>query len=48
VTVSTDAHDGIVSYAPTGFAGFASGVALTQTRSLMLCDHRSNSALGTD
>jgi type IV fimbrial biogenesis protein FimT len=47
VTVNSD-HDGIVSYAGTGFAGFASGVALTQTQNVMLCDHRGNTAIGTD
>jgi len=47
VRVSSD-HDGIVSYAGTGFAGFEPGVARTQTQNVMLCDHRGNIAVGTD
>jgi len=45
VTVNSD-HDGIVSYAPTGFANPAA--AYTPTANLMICDHRGNTAIGTD
>jgi type IV fimbrial biogenesis protein FimT len=39
VKVNSDGN-GIVSFARTGFAGFESGVALTQTANVMLCDRR--------
>lgn len=45
VTVNSD-HDGIVSYAPSGFANPAA--AQTPTANIMLCDHRGNAAMGTD
>jgi len=45
VTVNSD-HDGIVSYAPTGFANPAA--ARTPTANLVLCDHRGNTAVGTN